>query len=226
MEKEKQKIVIIGASISGLSLAFALKKLNKFKIIIYEQAADYTKNTNLLLWKSAIIPLLGLGLGKRLSKILTPVLKLSTTDTVTNELLLDWPPELLKDSKNTEQSNQYDHLPPMFATTKNDLIRMLLTALTGRSDLVYDTVLDFTKNGVLQNSKDVKSRSIESDLVYPDWFENEKYRELLPFIKFGHELESFRMSAQYGMSLFALIIYLYSLSNHFTRALYLSYFSN
>ena len=42
------------------------------------------------------------------------------------------------------------------------------------------------------------SSSMAADLAEGDWFTQQGFAELLPQIKFGHELESFVISAEYG----------------------------
>ncbi len=85
----------------------------------------------------------------------------------------------------------------MIGLRKVDLIRTILTALAGRGDLVYDTVYAM-KPGNNSHSAQDPPVGIEADLARGDWFELEGYKELIPQIKFGHELESFVISSEYG----------------------------
>jgi 2-polyprenyl-6-methoxyphenol hydroxylase-like FAD-dependent oxidoreductase len=189
---EHEKIVIIGASISGLALALSLKRLG-CKVIVYEENTSYYHNHHVVLWKAAIQALLELGLGKRLSRISWPIVKLSSTDLETGEQILDFP--LPESPKHTSGEEVY--LPAMVGTRKHDIIRMLLTALAGRDDLVYGTELTVQPaNNCLSSSDPVQG--IEADLSTKDWFLDQEFESLVPFVKYGHALESFVLSATYG----------------------------
>ncbi|KAJ3320330.1 hypothetical protein HDV06_005361 [Boothiomyces sp. JEL0866] len=195
--EEPKKIVIIGAGITGLSLALALERLKRdlnIKVVVYEKEVAYSElqTPHHVLWKSGIEGLLELGLAKRLGKICWPIAKLTTINAESGESILHWtwPPEDIN-----EEEIDLSYLPPMVGVRKVDIIRMLMTALAGREDLVRGLQLGVTfANNV--NGDGIKG--IEADLAKEDWFNNEGFEELLPNIKFGHELLSLSMSDNYG----------------------------
>ncbi|KAI8899689.1 hypothetical protein BC833DRAFT_619212 [Globomyces pollinis-pini] len=197
--KPTRRIIIIGAGPTGLCLALALKRINiNLKVVIYESNSYYTdlKSQHWNLWKPAIKALLELGLGKRLGKISVPLTNLKSTDTTTGESLCNWS----IDNHNvniSDTSKETDNLPPMIGVRKIDLIRMLMTALVGREDLVSGQKLDFSN---ANNSDFIETpvEGIEADLAKDDWFTNEGFDGLLPDIQFGYTLESYLISATIG----------------------------
>ncbi len=50
------------------------------------------------------------------------------------------------------------------------------------------------------NAPSLPSNSMEADLAEGDWYHNQGFSELIPCIKFSHELESFVISAENGIS--------------------------
>ncbi|KAJ3270396.1 hypothetical protein HDV01_007862 [Terramyces sp. JEL0728] len=195
--EEPKKIVIIGAGITGLSLALALERLKKdlnIKVVVYEKEVAYSElqTPHHVLWKSGIEGLLELGLAKRLGKICWPIAKLTTINAESGESILhwNWPPEDINDEE-IEQS----YLPPMVGVRKTDIIRMLMTALAGREDLVGGLQLAVT---FANNLSPDGVKGIEGDLAREDWFNNDGFEELLPNVRFGHELLSLSMSGNYG----------------------------
>jgi 2-polyprenyl-6-methoxyphenol hydroxylase-like FAD-dependent oxidoreductase len=192
MDADK-KFVIIGASITGLALALSLRRLGH-NVIIYEQNSTYYHNHHVILWKGAVQALLELGLGKRLSRIAWPIVRLTSTDLETGESIVDFP---LPESPSHEKNMDLSYLPPMLGTRKHDLIRMLLTALAGRDDLVYGTELVVQPANNYSGAADPKT-GIEADLATHNWFLDQDFESLVPFIKYGYRLESFAISATYG----------------------------
>ncbi|KAJ3310290.1 hypothetical protein HDV04_005135 [Boothiomyces sp. JEL0838] len=195
--EEPKKIVIIGAGITGLSLALALERLKKeinIEVVVYEKEVAFSElqTPHHILWKSGIEGFLELGLAKRLGKICWPIAKLTTINAESGESILhwSWPPEDMN-----EEEVDLSYLPPMVGVRKADLVRMLMTALAGREDLVSGLQLGVT---FANNMREDGVKGIEGDLAKEDWFNNDGFEELLPNIKFGHELVSMSMSDNYG----------------------------
>ncbi|KAJ3368940.1 hypothetical protein HDU91_000201 [Kappamyces sp. JEL0680] len=210
-----RKVVIIGSGVTGLALLLALNQVAEEANIyplLYTRDTTFTESKSECwnLWKTGIEAALELGLGKRLGKISWPIVKLKSVemgfdasgDAAASSpssagpagILVDWPP-VASPSKTTIAET--DYLPPMIGLRKVDLVRTLLTALSGRGDLVYDTVYAVKPANNSSSAVDPPV-GVEADLARGDWFEDEGFRDLLPQIKFGHELESFVISSEYG----------------------------
>ena len=174
----EKRIVIIGAGITGLATALALKQqVPDILIEIHEQEQKYSDHSHVILWKAAVNILLDLGLGHRLSRIATPLTKIRT-NTLKNGV---W--EAGKQFECNESS--------MLSVRRCDLIRMLLTALIDPS---------FANSNIYSHHEpnNATVSGIEADLAVPNWFEDEGYEQLLPFIKFGSKLSSVRFLASNG----------------------------
>lgn len=205
----KKKIIIIGSGTSGLSsLLNLLRGSETFELLLYTKQSKsqflesmrFNERT-ILLWRAGLAAALDMGLGARLGRLgqavnnvksldvypsttWTSTASTASTTATTNALLVDW----------ASNSN----LPPIVALRKVDLIRTLMTAIAGRSDLVHGA--DFVP-GPANNASDKLDpvRGIEADLARGNWFEDEGFSDLLlPFIKFECELESFVISAENG----------------------------
>ena len=176
MSKQNKNIVIIGAGITGLCTALALKQQQPdLQLTIYEQNSDYLQIDFVTLWKSSIKSLLDLGLGKRLSRIASPLTTVNTTIIGTEINLQDKTQDL-----------------SMLSVRRCDLIRMLLTALIDPSFCDSNEFIPMEPN----NST---VQGISSDLATPGWFVNEQFEHLLEgIIQFGTRLESIRFMASNG----------------------------
>ncbi len=176
----KREIVIIGGGITGLTLLLSLNLLNipNTKITLYEQSDTVNTTGHTLLFKAGIEAFLSLGLGKRLGKISHPIYGIKST-CLNGDIVAD-----------LKTSNQ--DIPPCVGVQIQDLKRMLLTAISNRLDLVQ---------GPLEFSSATNINTIEGDLSYPDWFNNEGYLNSCPQIKYGYEFVGYRISAVSGQLL-------------------------
>ncbi|KAI8903409.1 hypothetical protein EDD86DRAFT_215307, partial [Gorgonomyces haynaldii] len=190
---QPKRIAIVGGGITGLALAVALERLNKeskrFEVYVFEQQQKYPDNmAHYILYKTGLKALLELGLGKRLSRIGWPIASFKSLESESGEILVDW------SNEQKQESSDFDYLPSMFGVRQVDLIRLLLTSLAGREDLVHglDLVIKEASNANMVQD------GIEHDLALQDWFEKE-FQDLLPQFYFGYELESYQTSAEHGM---------------------------
>lgn len=128
-----------------------------------------------------------MGFNKRLGRISMPV----------NELLsVELGPEaqVLADFK-----SDLETLPPMVGLRQVDLVRSLLTAIIGRSDLLGDSNSFAMKPANNSMSCESPVAGIEGDLAHGNWFEEQGFADSLPMIHFDHELDSYRISAASGI---------------------------
>jgi hypothetical protein len=187
-----KNVAIIGAGITGLLTALSLKQREpNADIQIYEAGNGYTTTRHQIIWKTGIKSLLDLGLGKRLSRIATPIHNISAFDLLNHQIFLEKP------SQNESSQPLDSTIPPAICVREIDLIRMLLTALQGRDDLVKSNVYSFELPNNGPNVLDPVS-GIEGDLAIGNWFIDEGHGKALPFIHYRYELNSLRLSATYG----------------------------
>ena len=204
MSSEKRIVIIIGGGISGLTLALALKHISQRYSLdlephIYEKEPSYNagKQKFHILWRYAVTLLLQLGLGKRLGRISWPILRLESLDAETRESLVEWP-EAKQDLPNAAISAEYAYLPPLLGIRHQDLVRLLMTALAGRLDLVYDTELAVRGANNSLNGSNNGFKGLDGDLAVGDWFQDGGFANLLPNLHLGHELESYRIASSTG----------------------------
>jgi hypothetical protein len=174
----ERRIVIIGAGITGLATALALKQqVPDILLEIHEQETTYSDHSHVILWRAAVKILLDLGLGNRLSRIATPL------STIKTNILKN---DVWESGKVFQADSQ-----SMLSVRRCDLIRMLLTALVDPS---------FANSNIFSQHEPNNSTTsgIEADLAVPNWFEDERFEQLLPFIKFGSRLSSVRFLASQG----------------------------
>ncbi|KAJ3100809.1 hypothetical protein HDU97_001927 [Phlyctochytrium planicorne] len=205
-----KRIIIIGGGLAGLTLALALKRVARstginLETVIFDSKteADYNEaGPHYLLWRWAVEILVEMGLGGKLSKIAAPILKFTSIDAETQEDLVQWPPskaELGASSHTVEEELGVDSaLPPMVATRRCDLIRLLLLALSGRrDDLVFGD--DFLP--IPANNNDLALdpvHGLEADLACGDWYETENFKYLVPELVLGETLETFSVHPASG----------------------------
>ena len=186
---DHKQIAIIGAGITGLLTALSLKQKEPHaEIAIYESGYGYDTTRHQIIWKSGIKQLLALGLGKRLSKICSNSVNINCIDSTTNESFQTLP---------EAESVEVDDLPAMISVREIDMIRMLLTALGGREDLVKGEFIISSANNQ-QAGAENPVHGIEADLCVGNWFEDEGHPQHVPFIYWGHELTSLRLSSEHG----------------------------
>lgn len=197
---DERKVVIVGSGISGLSMLLGLRKYASqanVKVVLYtsQTKEDFTdlKTWHMNLWKSGIEAAMELGIGKRLCRVSWPIVKLKSVEVETDEVLVDWPSEEPRSTANDE----LDYLPPLVGLRKVDLIRALMTSAAGRTDLVDDSMFAVRPANNADSCTDPKT-GIEADLARGNWFEDENFEAMLPDIIFGHKLESYVISAEYG----------------------------
>ena len=137
------RVGIIGAGVSGLCLALALKNLNSqskdpiFDVHIFDQVEsfDRSEKPHYILWKHGIEAMVELGLAPYLGFCGGPLLNLISTDSETGEVMVKWPAESEAEPTN-DISNE---IPPMYnifntrmATRRSELIHVLISALSGK----------------------------------------------------------------------------------------------
>ncbi|KAI9330779.1 hypothetical protein DFJ73DRAFT_899758 [Zopfochytrium polystomum] len=201
-----RRILIIGGGVAGLTLALALKRaarstgLQLIPVIFDECPPEaYSEaGPHYVLWRWAVEVLLEMGIGGRLSKIASPLLYFTSRETETDEVIVQWPPaDRTKDPIDAEIGLD-SAIPPMVATRRCDLLRLLMLAISGaREDLVYgDDYLPTSAN----NSDLVPDHidDLDADLAQGRWFENEGFADLLPELNLGEKLESFSFDSSTG----------------------------
>ncbi|KAJ3210807.1 hypothetical protein HDU67_004991 [Dinochytrium kinnereticum] len=205
-----KKILIVGGGLAGLALALALKRVGRstglnLETVIFDERteADYNEaGPHYVLWRWAVDILIEMGLGGKLSRIAAPILRFSSIDAETQDDLVQWPPttaELGATSASVEEALGVDSaLPPMVATRRCDLVRLLLIALSGvRDDLVFgDDFLPFPANNSDLAPEPV--HGLEADLACGAWFETENFKYLVPELCLGEKLESFSVHPATG----------------------------
>lgn len=186
-DQATDKIVIIGSGISGLILFFLLKKQAKnVQLFTKQETFSLQKSPVVILWKSALKILLKLGFGKRLSTIAYPLVSLKSSETETEEVLVDFFP-----TKSTD-TDEYAYLPAGVSVRQVDLIRMILTSLTPSAHLVLDP------DSPLTLKQPIPGTDISASLAYDSWFINESYGTLIPDFYLNHSLESYQISSTTG----------------------------
>ena len=210
-----------------------IKSIANISPVLYtkdtRQDFENQKQKYCVLWKSGIEACLELGIAKRIGKVSWPNVSIksfeladpapSTTTTTTtttsnntntnsgdnaglqNLVSLDWSVSTSPTQSSVPMDT--DYLPPMVGLLKQDLVRTLLVALSGRQDLVSDSAFAIkSPNNGDSVQETTLPTGMEADLATgPDWFSREGFEALFPQIKFGHELESFIISAEYGTTL-------------------------
>eukprot|EP00842_Homolaphlyctis_polyrhiza_P003158 jgi/Hompol1/3843/HPOL_006781-RA len=229
-----RRIIIIGGGVAGLTLALALKRASQrsglaVQCVIYEATQTYTeRGPHYLLWAWAVQALQQLGLARRLGRVSWPVASFSSVAAASGESLVQWPdatasssapapaPAPVSSSSNSSaaataaadpEALAGSYLPPLVGMRKADLLRLLMTALAGRDDLVADTELAFkpANNSDLAlfapgagSSASATPSGIEADLAVGNWFLDEEFNTLLPELILGHELSSYVISSSTG----------------------------
>ncbi|KAI9100537.1 hypothetical protein DFS34DRAFT_578667, partial [Phlyctochytrium arcticum] len=215
--QEPQKILIIGGGVAGLTTALAIKRIAQttnlpLRPIIFEAASPETAyrgqgmSAHWILWRWAIDTLLELGLGKRLGRIAAEVKKMRVVDAETNETLVNYPPideaTGLPETVDPEMGSAANAAttPAMLGCRKVDLVRLLLFALSGqREDLYEGESLQFEPANNNDRLDGQHYEGMEADLVRSEtWFQDEGYASLIPDFHLGYELDSFLISASSG----------------------------
>ncbi|RKO98737.1 hypothetical protein CXG81DRAFT_28457 [Caulochytrium protostelioides] len=152
----RRKILIVGASVAGLTLALAVKRASALyglglEPVVFEKRTTFTEANSgppWLMWRWALQPLLELGLGKRLQRIAMPIHTFHSVDAETRDVLVQWPPaghphhdparaaaaDAAADGPPSARdagacATGADALPPLVAIRQCDLVRILLLAL-------------------------------------------------------------------------------------------------
>jgi 2-polyprenyl-6-methoxyphenol hydroxylase-like FAD-dependent oxidoreductase len=84
----RKRIVISGCGIAGLSLALGLSKSDLFEVFLFDKNSALATTKPIIIWKQGIKALINLNI--KLDTIATPILKLSSTDSETAQVLVNW----------------------------------------------------------------------------------------------------------------------------------------
>lgn len=151
-----------------------------------------------ILWRWAVEVLLEMGLGGRLSRIAAPIVNFTSTETASEEVIVQWPPVSTSKDHIEAEIGLDSALPPMVAIRRCDLLRMLLLALSGvRDDVVYGD--DYLPTSA--NNSDLVADPVEdldADLAHGRWFENEGFADLVPELHFNEKLQSYSIDSVTG----------------------------
>ncbi|TPX35464.1 hypothetical protein SmJEL517_g02058 [Synchytrium microbalum] len=187
-----RRIVIVGASVSGLTFLLALRRVCQvtglaLDPVIYDKKTTYYEQGPVyILWRWSIQLLMELGLGHGLQRIAHPITSLKSMDLETGDVYVNWPPAPESTQNTPEEVFKMGdpNIPAMMAVRHSDLVRLLLIALSG-ADEQY--LASSTGECTLPN------------LSAGDWFEREGFLASIPELQMGAGLDSFLISAGNGL---------------------------
>ncbi|TPX50729.1 hypothetical protein SeMB42_g02160 [Synchytrium endobioticum] len=192
LKESPRKVVIIGASISGLTLLLALRRVChvtqlNLQIIIYDRKASFWEQGPVyILWRWSIALLVELGLGNGLKRVAKSIDTLKSMDTETGEVYVSWPPSPGALQLTPEEAHKMGDpsLPVMMAVRHSDLVRLLLIALSNADELYLASATGECKLPNLSSG---------------NWFDREGYLKMISELRMGRGLDSFLFSASNGL---------------------------